>query len=95
MGFFRLDEYQKMISKQLEYARKMEDPESTKQLAVINKYESMLREQQEVWTQYEVWKIKIFIICRDILHFLQHSYALFNNPNNFFNTVRLKTLIHQ
>ncbi|XP_014212726.1 histone-lysine N-methyltransferase, H3 lysine-79 specific-like [Copidosoma floridanum] len=49
----RLDEYEEIVTKQLELAEKMEDSESVKQLAVIEKYEGMLREQQQVWAQYE------------------------------------------
>jgi hypothetical protein len=58
----RLDEYEKIVSIKLESVKKMEDCESIKQLAVIDKYENMLREQQEVWIKYQVeYLILIFL----------------------------------
>ncbi|OXU23547.1 hypothetical protein TSAR_005432 [Trichomalopsis sarcophagae] len=49
----RLDEYQKIVNQQIEAAAKMEDTESIKQMAIIEKYESMLREQRGIWAKYE------------------------------------------
>ncbi|XP_011502901.1 PREDICTED: putative uncharacterized protein DDB_G0271606 [Ceratosolen solmsi marchali] len=49
----RLDEYEKIVNIKLESAKKMEDSESIKQLAIIGKYETMLQEQQKVWAKYQ------------------------------------------
>ncbi|KAJ8680586.1 hypothetical protein QAD02_016373 [Eretmocerus hayati] len=49
----RLDEYEKIVTKQFESSYKMEDSESIKEISFVEKYEIMFQEQKKIWKQYE------------------------------------------
>ena len=52
--FLRFDEYESVVRKELELAEKMQDDDSMKQKVLIEQYENMLKEQEEVWSKYKV-----------------------------------------
>uniref|UniRef100_A0ABD2XP70 Uncharacterized protein n=1 Tax=Trichogramma kaykai TaxID=54128 RepID=A0ABD2XP70_9HYME len=49
----RLDEYESIVSRELELAERKEDSESMITLAMIKQYDDMLQEHLKVWANYE------------------------------------------
>ncbi|XP_014222261.1 putative uncharacterized protein DDB_G0294196 [Trichogramma pretiosum] len=49
----RLDEYESIVSRELELAERKEDSESMITLAMIKQYDDMLQEHLKVWAKYE------------------------------------------
>lgn len=63
------------MTKQIELSKNQEDSDSLKMKAIIQKYEKMLEEQQDVWAKYEVCEITFVTLFRtNLQHFILHIF---------------------